>query len=92
MNTSTETSADFAILSWIADTGLCRRTFRDLVLDAEKDVLLEVYAPWCGFCQSFEPTYAKIGAHYAANPELGVRVAKMDGTANEVAELDGNTY
>ena len=90
-------------------------------------MLLEIYAPWCGFCQSFESTYSKIGkrlrtpsprlagglcvflaslqargwrhfiadvstsagAHYSANPELGLAVAKMDGTANEVAELDG---
>jgi thiol-disulfide isomerase/thioredoxin len=43
----------------------------------------QIYAPWCGFCQSFESTYRQIGEHYqAAGQADGVRVAKMDGTTN----------
>ncbi|PHJ14645.1 protein disulfide-isomerase-like, partial [Cystoisospora suis] len=28
-----------------------RDTFEDMVLKSDKDVLLEVYAPWCGHCK-----------------------------------------
>ncbi|KAK7836065.1 protein disulfide isomerase-like 1-4 [Quercus suber] len=34
--------------------------FDEIVLDESKDVLLEIYAPWCGHCQSLEPTYNKL--------------------------------
>jgi protein disulfide-isomerase A1 len=56
-------------------------TFDALVLDAAKDVLLEVYAPWCGHCKTLEPIYEKLGRRFAAVDT--VRIAKMDGTANE---------
>ncbi|XP_006648191.1 protein disulfide isomerase-like 1-4 [Oryza brachyantha] len=52
-----------------------------IVLDESKDVLLEIYAPWCGHCQSLEPTYNKLGKHLRGINSLVI--AKMDGTANE---------
>nr|CAB3445189.1 unnamed protein product [Digitaria exilis]CAB3448465.1 unnamed protein product [Digitaria exilis]CAB3503199.1 unnamed protein product [Digitaria exilis] len=52
-----------------------------IVLDESKDVLLEIYAPWCGHCQSLEPTYNKLGKHLRGIDSLVI--AKMDGTANE---------
>ncbi|KAK6142009.1 hypothetical protein DH2020_016190 [Rehmannia glutinosa] len=55
--------------------------FDDIVLDESKDVLLEIYAPWCGHCQSLEPTYNKLAKHLRAVESLVV--AKMDGTTNE---------
>ncbi|KAG2655279.1 hypothetical protein PVAP13_1KG001600 [Panicum virgatum] len=52
-----------------------------IVLDESKDVLLEIYAPWCGHCQSLEPTYNKLAKHLRGIDSLVI--AKMDGTSNE---------
>ncbi|KAF5744706.1 protein disulfide isomerase-like 1-4 [Tripterygium wilfordii] len=63
--------------------------FDEIVLDESKDVLLEIYAPWCGHCQSLEPTYNKLAKHLRGIESLVV--AKMDGTTNEHprAKADG---
>ncbi|CAE6076298.1 unnamed protein product [Arabidopsis arenosa] len=63
--------------------------FDEIVLDESKDVLLEIYAPWCGHCQSFEPIYNKLGKYLKGIDSLVV--AKMDGTSNEHprAKADG---
>ncbi|CAH8392741.1 unnamed protein product [Eruca vesicaria subsp. sativa] len=55
--------------------------FDDIVLDESKDVLLEVYAPWCGHCQALEPMYNKLAKHLREVDSLVI--AKMDGTTNE---------
>ncbi|XP_059660579.1 protein disulfide isomerase-like 1-4 [Cornus florida] len=55
--------------------------FDEIVLDESKDVLLEIYAPWCGHCQSLEPTYNKLAKHLRGIESLVI--AKMDGTTND---------
>ncbi|KAM7502083.1 hypothetical protein LguiB_000987 [Lonicera macranthoides] len=55
--------------------------FDEIVLDESKDVLLEIYAPWCGHCQTLEPTYNKLAKHLRGIDSLVI--AKMDGTTNE---------
>ena len=57
-------------------------TFKQVVLDPEKDVLLEMYAPWCGHCKELAPIYDDVGRAFAKVDS--VVVAKMDLTANEV--------
>ncbi|KAI6685784.1 hypothetical protein NL676_031697 [Syzygium grande] len=63
--------------------------FDEIVLDESKDVLLEIYAPWCGHCQALEPTYNKLAKHLRGIDT--VIIAKMDGTTNEHprAKADG---
>ncbi|KAF3323894.1 protein disulfide isomerase-like 1-4 [Carex littledalei] len=63
--------------------------FDEIVLDESKDVLLEIYAPWCGHCEALEPIYNKLGKHLRGIDSLVI--AKMDGTSNEHprAQQDG---
>ncbi|CAL0321931.1 unnamed protein product [Lupinus luteus] len=63
--------------------------FDEIVLDESKDVLLEIYAPWCGHCQALEPIYNKLAKHLRGIESIVI--AKMDGTTNEHprAKADG---
>eukprot|EP00922_Rhytidocystis_sp_ex-Travisia-forbesii_P072514 GHVS01108109.1.p1 GENE.GHVS01108109.1~~GHVS01108109.1.p1 ORF type:complete len:511 (+),score=132.79 GHVS01108109.1:218-1750(+) len=62
------------------------KNFEDLVLQKDKDVLLEVYAPWCGHCKKLEPVYTELAE--ALTKVEHVVIAKMDGTANEAPVED----
>jgi len=56
------------------------KTFEQIVYDETKDVLLEIYAPWCGHCQKLIPIYEKLGEKFSDVKTLVI--AKIDGTAN----------
>lgn len=58
------------------------KTFKDIVFSETKDVLVELYAPWCGHCKSLAPIYEEF-AQSVKNDEKLV-VAKMDATANDL--------
>ncbi|XP_042510521.1 protein disulfide isomerase-like 1-4 [Macadamia integrifolia] len=65
------------------------KNFDEIVLDESKDVLLEIYAPWCGHCLELEPIYNKLAKHLRSIDSIVL--AKMDGTTNEHprAKVDG---
>lgn len=66
------------------------KTVDSIVKDKTKDVLLEVYAPWCGHCKKLEPTYKKLAKRFAK--VNSVVIAKMDGTENEHADIDAKGF
>jgi len=60
------------------------KTFHKLVLDSSKDVLIELYAPWCGHCKKLEPIYRDLAKRFKDVKQLVI--AKMDATANDSPE------
>ena len=67
-------------------TVLRGKSFQEIVLDGEEDVLVEFYAPWCGHCKSLDPKYTELGEKFSGVDS--VIIAKMDATANEI-DVDG---
>lgn len=59
------------------------KTFKEMVLDVDEDVLIEFYAPWCTHCKALAPKYDELGKKLS---DENVVIAKMDATANDVPE------
>jgi len=60
---------------------LVGKSFKSIVHDPTKDVLVEFYAPWCGHCKSLAPIYEQLATKLKHNSNL--IIANMDATANE---------
>lgn len=61
------------------------KTFEKDILRSKEDVLLEIYAPYCGHCKKLEPTWEALATQLKGE----VTVAKIDGTANDLVGPGG---
>ncbi|RKO89465.1 thioredoxin-like domain-containing protein, partial [Blyttiomyces helicus] len=57
-------------------------TYESIVLNSDKDVLIELYAPWCGHCKKLAPIYDELAEKLASNKNIVI--AKMDATENDL--------
>lgn len=64
--------------------------YHDVVLDPNKDVLVEFYTQWCGPCKALQPAYEQLASLYASDPKARelVVIAKLDYDANDVPDRD----
>ena len=62
------------------------KSWEDMVMSHEKEVLVEFYAPWCGHCKQLAPHYDEAAKRIANNPNI--MLVKVDSTENEVAGVD----
>jgi len=61
-----------------------RGTFDQEVIDNDKNVMIEFYAPWCGHCKNLAPIYEEIGKEFESDPK--VVIANYDCEANTPPE------
>lgn len=66
-------------------TVIVAHNYDEIVLNNEKDVLVEFYAPWCGHCKALAPKYDELGELFKPFGDKVV-IAKVDATANDVPD------
>jgi len=58
------------------------KTFQKDVIDNDKDVFIEFYAPWCGHCKQLTPKWEKLAEELSDYSDT-LTIANLDATAND---------
>ncbi|KAK7402299.1 hypothetical protein VNO78_14452 [Psophocarpus tetragonolobus] len=66
------------------------KIFDEEILSSKKDVLLEVFTPWCINCEATSKQVEKLAKHYKGSSNL--LFARIDASANEHPKLQVNDY
>ncbi|CAD7962417.1 unnamed protein product [Amoebophrya sp. A25] len=63
-------------------------TFYDDIANRKASVFINIYAPWCGHSKRMQPVYRELALRMQVpgNEKL-LKIAKIDGTANEISEI-----
>lgn len=65
---------------------LVGKNFQEIAFDPLKNVFVNIYAEWCGFCRILEPTWNKLGEHFQSSSD--VVIARIDGTLNDMPGVE----
>ncbi|CAF4734040.1 unnamed protein product, partial [Rotaria sp. Silwood1] len=63
---------------------LVGKNFDKIVKDNTKNVVVFFYAPWCGHCNEFKPTYSKLAERLAG--QSNIILTQMDATLNDIPQ------
>lgn len=66
------------------------KSFNDIVLNPDHDVLVKFYAPWCGHCKKLAPVWEEVATELKDVP--GLVISKFDATTNEVDGVEIRGY
>ncbi|CAL1400284.1 unnamed protein product [Linum trigynum] len=66
------------------------KTFDELVLSSPKNILLEIFTPWCINCETTSKQVEKLAKHFKGSDSLVV--ARIDASANEHPKLQVADY
>lgn len=73
-----------------AVTTVVGTTYKEIVMDPTKDVLVKFYAPWCGHCKKLAPIWNELGEAVKDIDDLVI--ADFDATANEATGVEIRGY
>ncbi|GAC76767.1 thioredoxin/protein disulfide isomerase [Moesziomyces antarcticus T-34] len=62
---------------------LTNRNFDKIVMDENKDVLVEFYAPWCGHCKNLNPIYQQVAQDFSGDDDCVVAQMDADEESNK---------
>lgn len=64
-------------------------TFKKMILESDKEFLVDFYTPWCEQCREMAPAYEEAARRLAHNPNI--ELVKIDLNDNEVfgVEIEG---
>ena len=66
------------------------KTWKDLVIDNDKDVLVKFYAPWCGHCKELAPLYVELAEQMKSFETIVI--AEIDATENDIPGISIKSF
>ena len=67
---------------------ITKANFEEVVLHSDKPVLVDFWAPWCGYCRRIGPAYEKIAEEYGDRLEVVKINIDEEGQLAEEAQVE----